>query len=310
MHIPDQMLNGKICPVTAAACAIAVVSISFFAFRSKIKPPTLKFAAVSALIFAAQMMNFPVLNGTAGHFLGATMALLLLGIPFGILSMVSVVTIQCLLFADGGLSVLGMNILNMAFFAAIPAIVLRIFFNSATENHFGKALSVFLCSWGSIVLASFMCSLELGISGTISFTKVLPSMLSVHSIIGIFEGGITVLAFYLLSHKNTDTFWKPSFIIPASVAVLIALLLSPFASTLPDGLEWVAAHYSFLHKSAPLFVSPLADYRFAPLSGEMLQTGIAGFIGVTVTFISVLCLGQAISLPEKQSEPVRVSIKK
>ncbi len=114
MHIPQNLLDGRICPVPAAVSGLCLAGAAFAAYRSAEKPDALRFAAVSAFIFAAQMMNFPISGGTSGHLLGGVLASALLGVPFGVLALALVVALQAVVFADGGLNVLGANILNMA----------------------------------------------------------------------------------------------------------------------------------------------------------------------------------------------------
>lgn len=293
MHIPDHMLNGTVCPITAAVISVAGVTAAVvLAVKSKEKPSPLKFAAVAMLVFAAQMMNFPVLNGTSGHFLGATFAVLLLGIPFGILSTAMVLVVQCLAFGDGGLTVLGVNILNMALVGAVPGAILTFIFRSKFSfNKVQKNILLFTGSWLSVVLASFFCSAELGISGTINFTTVFSSMVGVHSIIGIFEGIITVALYSVATSEKVRKSEKLSIGIFAISALIIGLVLSPFANGFPDGLEWVAEKYAFLTESAPLFASPFNDYSLSSINNEILAVGVAGFIGVIITFSAVVGLG-------------------
>ena len=118
MHIPNSMLQGTICPVTVLVSTLGIVIAAFKAFWTENRPTALRFAAITALIFAGQMMNFPINDGTSGHLLGGVLAAALLGTPFGILSMALVVTVQCLVFSDGGFIVLGANVLNMAIIGA------------------------------------------------------------------------------------------------------------------------------------------------------------------------------------------------
>ena len=101
MHIPNGMLQGGICQITAVISVMGIGLAGLRAFFTDHKPSAGKFAAITALIFAGQMMNFPINGGTSGHLLGGVLAVALLGIPFGILSMALVVTIQCLFFSDG-----------------------------------------------------------------------------------------------------------------------------------------------------------------------------------------------------------------
>ena len=170
MHIPDHMLNGQICPVTAAVSAIAVIGAAAAAFFSKKKPSAERFAAVSAFIFAAQMMNFPVKNGTSGHLLGAMIAVSLLGIPYGMLAMSIVVSLQCLVFSDGGFTVLGANVLNMALVGAgLGGVLYALFVKKLPERSLTYNLALGAAAWASLMMAAFACSVELGLSGTISF---------------------------------------------------------------------------------------------------------------------------------------------
>jgi cobalt/nickel transport system permease protein len=188
----------------------------------------------------------------------------------------------------------------MAIVGAIPGIILHFLFkNKSLLNNFQKDIFIFFGSWISIVLASFFCSLELGLSGTISLLKVMPAMVGIHSIIGIFEGIITVVLFSLLFSTKNQKSEKLSIGISIVAALIIGLVLSPFANGFPDGLEWVAEKYAFLHESAPYFVSPLADYTF-PINNEILATGFAGLLGVIITFVIVLGLGFLLKLNMKK----------
>ncbi|MBN2482766.1 MAG: energy-coupling factor ABC transporter permease [Candidatus Omnitrophica bacterium] len=281
MHIPNEMLNGTICPVTAVVSALGVGLAAFFAFRSKTKPQSAKFAAITALIFAGQMMNFPINGGTSGHLLGGVLASSLLGIPFGVLSMALVVTIQCLVFADGGFTVLGANILNMAIIGAGLGGLIY----AALNRNRDSVARVGIAAWCAVMLAALVCSIELALSGTIGFFQVAGAMLSTHAFIGIGEALITVAVCAALRFEVTAVSQRRSVTVPLIASGIIATLLSPFASGLPDGLEWVAEKYSFLHESAPAFVSPLPDYTVSAISNEMLATGLAGLIGVALTFL-------------------------
>lgn len=301
MHIPDHMLNGQICPVTAVVSAISVIGAAIAAFFSKNKPAAERFAAVTAFIFAAQMMNFPIKDGTSGHLLGAVIAVSLLGLPYGILAMSIVVCVQCLVFSDGGFTVLGANILNMAVVGAVTGgIINTVLIKRLPEMSFSRALALGAAAWTSIMAAVFACSAELGISGTISFSKVAGAMLSTHAVIGIGEALITVAACYAFNFQAVRTSDRLSAGVPVAAALVIAGTLSPFASGFPDGLEWVAAKYSFLHEAAPAFVGPLPDYTVPMITGEAFSTMLAGLIGAGVTFLVAWVSAKFILKPELQ----------
>ncbi|MFH1768838.1 MAG: energy-coupling factor ABC transporter permease [Candidatus Omnitrophota bacterium] len=285
MHIPSSMLQGGICPLTAMVSVAGVAWAAFKAYFSEHKPSSSRFAAITALIFAGQMMNFPINGGTSGHLLGGVLAVALLGIPFGILSIAVVVTIQCLVFADGGFSVLGANILNMAVIGAgFGGFVLAFLNKRFSTKPINYSLSLGIAAWISLMAAVLFCSIELAVSGTIPFSKVIGAMFGTHAFIGIGEGLITVAACFVFASESIRVSRKKSVTVPLLAAGIIAFVLSPFASGLPDGLEWVAERYQFFHEASPTFVAPLPDYTLPAVSNEILTTGLAGLAGVLITF--------------------------
>ncbi len=143
---------------------------------------------VAALIFAAQMFNFPINPGTSGHLLGGVLAAVLLGPFAGTVVMTVVLTIQTLFFADGGLLAWGANVINMAFFGCMVGYLLY----RGLKNFLPETLSIAFAAWSSVVLAALAAALEIGFSGTTGFGQVVFSMLKIHSIIGIAEALITI----------------------------------------------------------------------------------------------------------------------
>lgn len=303
MHIPDTMLQGSVCPITAALSVAGLAAATYSAMKSKDKPTSARFGAIAALIFAGQMMNFPVQYGTSGHLIGGVLASVLLGTPFGILAIALVVSIQCLVFADGGLFVLGANIFNMAIIGAgLGGILRNRMINNVNAKSWKDYSILGFTAWLSVVMAALVCSIELSISGTIPFDKVIGSMLSSHALIGIGEGIITVSFYAVLTSRSLSVSNNRNVYVPLTAAGIIGLTLSPFASGFPDGLEWVAAKYQFLHESAPVFVSPLSDYSVSIVTNEIVATGIAGLTGVFLTFaIAWLSSQMIINSRKKQS---------
>ena len=300
MHIPNAMLQGPICPVTATISVIGVAIAALVAFRSKIKPSAARFGAITALIFAAQMMNFPIQDGTSGHLLGGVLASVLLGTPFGILAVSLVVTIQCIVFSDGGFTVLGANILNMALIGAGLGGLLRMYFlDKLPVRSLQYASRLGLIAWFSVMLAALAVSIELALSGTIAFSKVVVTMLGTHTLIGIGEGLITMAACFAFAQelKPVEASKKWSVTAPLVASGVIATVLSPFASGFPDGLEWVAAKFQFLHEAAPTFVSPLPDYSVLSVSNAAISTGLAGLIGVSLTFLVAWSTAKMLAIP-------------
>ena len=278
MHIPNEMLVGAVCPVSAAMVVAGIALAARFAAKSTNKSEPLRFAAIAALIFAGQMINFPVQDGTSGHLLGGVLASAILGVPFGILAVALVVTVQALVFADGGLLVLGANVFNMALLGAGVGGLLYEFLLKRGAN---SSVALMVSGWISILLAATACSIELAVSDTIAAGKVLPAMLSVHALIGIGEALVTLILVRTFNSKNATTGqWKHA--APFLGALLTATMLSPFASTYPDGLEWVAEQYGFLKEGAPLFVAPLPDYTLPALGEGAVSTALSGFAGVVL----------------------------
>lgn len=289
MHIPQNLLDGSICPATAVVGGLCLAGAALAAHRSVEKPRPSRFAAITALIFAAQMMNFPISGGISGHLLGGVLASALLGVPFGVLALALVVTIQALVFADGGLTVLGANVLNMAVLGAGLGGLLRWGLLKKLPAGGSRVwIATALASWVSVMLAAMACAIELALVGVLPLEQVVPAMLGVHALIGVGEALITCVALALFEQPARVGAVSASrgFAVPALAALLIALCLSPFASPLPDGLEAVMAHYQVLHEAAPLFVTPLADYQVAGIAFESLSTGLAGLIGVVLTFLT------------------------
>ena len=296
MHIPNEMLQGTVCPVTVLVSAMGVVIVALKAFWSEHKPGAARFGAVTAFIFAAQMINFPIAGATSGHLLGGVLAVALLGIPFGILSIALVVTVQCLVFSDGGFMMLGANVLNMAVIGAgLGGLVHWYLTKKASVRSSRYAIGLGLAAWVSVMIAALAVSIELAASGTIAFHKVAGAMLGTHALIGIGEGLITVAAYFLLSQPILSSSPKRSVTVPLVAAGIIAVMVSPFASGLPDGLEWVAAKYQLFHDASPALVSPLPDYTIPFISSEMLTTGIAGLVGVILTFLVAQTVARALN---------------
>jgi len=296
MHIPNGMLSGAICPVTVAVSTLGIIGATLASIWAKVKPAAVRFGAVTALIFAAQMMNFPIQDGTSGHLIGGVLASALLGTPLGILSMAIVVTIQCLVFSDGGFIVLGANILNMALIGAGLGGVLRsIFLKNIPSGSIKNVLGLAGVAWLSVIAAALACSIELSIAGTVPFSTVAGTMLKAHALIGIGEGLITAVVCFVLAQEMVRTSNRWSVALPLAASGIIATMLSPFASGFPDGLEWVAGKYQFLHEASPTFVSPLPDYSVSFFSNEAVSTGLAGFIGVVVTFLIASSMAKVLS---------------
>ncbi len=198
MHIPDGFLSA---PVFAGSWGVSLGTLIYFTKRiaKKISDKTVPLLGVmSAFVFAAQMLNFPVMGGTSGHLIGGTLAAVVLGPMCGAISVSIVLIVQCFIFQDGGITALGANIFNMSLLGSfVSYYIYRGILKIVGKDKFVAAVAI--ASWSSVMLAATACSFELVFSNTVPLKIVLPSMLFVHMFIGIGEAIITsfVVAFLL-----------------------------------------------------------------------------------------------------------------
>jgi len=162
------------------------------------------FGVMAAFVFASQMFNFPVGGGTSGHFLGATLIAILLGPWASVLIMTTVLTVQCLVFQDGGITALGANIFNMGVVGGFSGYYVNTIIQLFIQGRKGTLIGSFTAAWCSIVLSAICCAIELGVSGTIPLKLGIPAMAGIHAIIGIGEGLITAATLSLLARVRPD----------------------------------------------------------------------------------------------------------
>ncbi|OGP56042.1 MAG: cobalamin biosynthesis protein CbiM [Deltaproteobacteria bacterium RBG_13_61_14] len=205
MHIPDGFVSNEIAVATFVVSAGAVTLALRQAKRTLEERQVPLLGVTAAFIFAAQMLNFPVAGGTSGHFMGAMLAALLVGPLPAILIMALVLLIQCLVFADGGITALGANIFNMGVVGAGGGyLIFRALQMALPKNRAGFMAAAGIAAWISIELAASACALELAFSGTVPLDKALPAMALVHALIGIGEALITtaVLGVVLAARRD------------------------------------------------------------------------------------------------------------
>jgi len=193
MHIPDGFLDLKTTITTAVASA-GGLGYGVKEIRKKLGDKHIPLLGVTAaFIFAAQMLNFPIAGGTSGHFLGAALAAILLGPWASLLIITVVLAVQCLGFADGGITALGANIFNMGIIGGVLTYYL-IFLplrKTLPKTKRGFLTTSAITAWASVFIASIIVALELSISGTSPLNVALPAMAGVHALIGIGEAIIT-----------------------------------------------------------------------------------------------------------------------
>ncbi len=212
MHVPDGLMH----PLVALAgwiVAIVVIALSTRILNKEFPHrmlPTM--AIIGAGIFVAQMINFPIGGGTTGHLVGAALAAILLGPLAGLVIIVTILTIQALVFGDGGITTLGLNIFNMGIIGCFMGWAV---YRAFPERY--QKLGIFLASWSVVFVGSLACAAELagsfaisggayGITGVVAF----PMMLLFHAVIGIGEGLITVGVVSYISTVSPDLLYAPT----------------------------------------------------------------------------------------------------
>jgi len=308
MHIPDGYISGPIAITSGVAAIVAVEVSAWRASRQLEEQPHMVplLATTGAFVFAAQMLNFPIGGGTSGHFLGAAAIAALLGPWNACMVMALVLTIQCFVFNDGGLTALGANIVNMGIVAGFGGyLAMRGIRAISLRGRTGYLIAAGIGSWMSVVLASAACALELAVSGTSPLAVVMSAMVGTHAIIGVGEALITtaVLSAVLASRPDILPSWTgatssgaragrrrvwPVVVGGMATALLLAFVISPFASSAPDGLEKIATEQRFVERPVGGISwthSLFTDYAAPGVKNERVSTGLAGVFGTAAIFV-------------------------
>lgn len=359
MHVPDGFIDA---PVSLAAGAVAAgaVAVALRGARHELAERTAPLAGlVAAFVFAVQMLNFPVAAGTSGHLLGGALAAILVGPWTAVLCIAVVLLMQALLFADGGLTALGVNITLMgvvtvavsyAVFRALLAVLPR---GGGGRGGLGAAAFVAAALSVPASALAFTGLYALGGTADVSLTKVATAMVGVHLLIGLGEAAITTATVASVAAVRPDLIHgaqglrrplelrtatvarpgagggagAPGADVPvaaagggtgpadepadepaapeapaagrrargrstrriwaagAAASLVLAGIVSFYASSDPDGLEKVAGDEGIAkeEKEHALSDSPLADYGVEDVTNTRLSGGLAGVIGVTAT---------------------------
>jgi cobalt/nickel transport system permease protein len=294
LHIPDGFLAV---PVVLVGWLLAILFISFALLltREQFDERQIPLMGVmAAFIFAAQAINFPILGGTSGHLLGGALAAIVLGPWAAVLVMASVIGLQGFLFQDGGLLVMGWNIMNMGVLTAFTgAAVYRLVRALLGDGRESLILGGGVGAWLSVIVAALATSLELAVSGTSPLNIVLPVMLGIHTFIGIGEAIITVGALLLVYRTRPDLLHQGASSVSqksstwVAVGLIIALIVATFsftASSDPDGLERVAEDLGFLGMTLEPVYKLLPDYTIPFIENEMVSGIFAIIVGTLVVF--------------------------
>jgi cobalamin biosynthesis protein CbiM len=197
VHVPDGFIDAPV-SLAAGAVAVAGVAVSLRGARRELDDRTAPLAGLTAaFVFAAQMLNFPVASGTSGHLLGGALAAILVGPYAGVLCVSVVLLLQALLFADGGLTALGVNVTLMAL-VTVPVGygLFRLLLRALPKSRTTAGAAAFLAALVSVPASALAFTLIYAVGGTteVPIGTVATAMLGVHLLIGIGEGVITGFA--------------------------------------------------------------------------------------------------------------------
>lgn len=322
MHMADALLAPGVAGVMYACSAVAAGRSVHKLNQQPDDKAVPVMGVMGAFVFAAQMINFTIPGtGSSGHLCGGMLLTAIVGPYAAFLTMIGVLLIQCLLFADGGLMALGANVWNMAFYGCFfGALIWRAFMRKGITRKKIIAASLLGCVL-TLQLGAFSVTLETLASGIteLPFTAFLAVMQPIHLAIGLVEGAVTAAVLVFLQEARPSLLWQAESAdsqkqpmtlrgvlgVMAVLAAVTAGLLSLFASAFPDGLEWslqrltgsteleatgsVQAFFARIQSLTAL----LPDYNLAE-SESAAGGSAAGLIGAAVVLAAVVLLGKII----------------
>jgi cobalt/nickel transport system permease protein len=246
MHIPDGFLTNR---VAVSLDAVSAAGVLYSAGRVKLEDAGRRvpiMGVLAAFVFAAQMLNFPILGGTSGHLIGGALLGILLGPMAGFLTIATVVIAQALFLQDGGLIALGANIFNIGAVTTFSGYAVFRLLGGARDTGRLRAVAGFFAGWVSLLLSAATCALQMALSGAIPLRVGLPAMVGYHAIIGVVEGGLTAGILTFLARVRPDLMdftsktrlgiaaWVGALVL---VALPAAILVLAGSSEFPDPLE-------------------------------------------------------------------------
>lgn len=259
MHMADALVSPVVAG-TMYACSGVAMGYSIKKVRLEQKPEKIPVMGVmGAFVFAAQMINFTIPGtGSSGHLCGGMLLSAVLGPEAGFLTMIGVLLVQCLLFADGGLLALGCNVWNMAFYGCfVGAMVIWKYMIKNGISRKKIVAASLLCCVLTLQLGAFSVTLETLASGIteLPFMVFMAAMQPIHLAIGLVEGLITAAVLTFIYEARPELLWgyQPGLLtgkkesrmsyrgmiaVLAASAIVIGGLVSLAASSYPDGLEW------------------------------------------------------------------------
>lgn len=302
MHIPDGFLTAR---VALSLNAVSAAGLVYAARRIKIEAagrliPVM--GMLSAFVFAAQMLNFPVLGGTSGHLVGGALLAILLGPTAGFVAMAAVVIAQALFLQDGGLIALGANLFNIGAVAVWGGYLVYRLATGSDPGPRRAAAAAFAAGWFSLEFSALSCALMLAFSGVIPLSVGLPAMCGYHALIGLAEGALTAGILSVIRSARPDLARQAASLTGVAdwvaaaglVALPYFLLILAGSSNLPDPLEGLLG-------ASEVHTAGAASGAEALLGPERLR-GYAVSAAVIVIVIALILLGRSL-LREKKEQP-------
>lgn len=327
MHMSDALITPVVGGVMLAASAGLVGHTAKRVDYESLEQKVPYMGMVGAFVFASQMINFAIPGtGSSGHIGGGLLLAILLGPHAGFLAMASILLVQALFFADGGLLAYGCNLFNLGFFTcyiAYPYIYKPIVESGFLKGRVRQIAAIMISTVIGLQLGALSVVVQTSISGLtdLPFGVFASFMQPIHLAIGLVEGAVTVaVVLYLqenrkeLIYSGTNRYgsifsYQKGVRVFAIITLVVGVFLSQFASASPDGLEWsiekVSASGSVQSESAPGFleniqaqIALLPDYGFetnyfADYTG-IVGTSLSGLTGSAITLLFVVGIGLAI----------------
>ena len=283
MHIPDNFLST---PVWAAMDAISIPSIALLVRRAsrELEEGRVPLMGVmGAFVFAAQMINFPVGVGTSGHLVGGALLACTLGPAPAVLVMTAIISLQALVFQDGGVLALGANVFNMAI-----AGVLTGYLPFKLWGARKRKAAIFTGAFLSVTVSASLALSELLISGVPMPRPVILVSLGLFLVSALIEGAITVSVVEALEKLNPTFIQKPQAISTRTITWLSGAALVAgtvgflLASTAPDGLQRLGLELGLTART--IVHAPLADYTLGSFQSTWMRRVAAGLAGLILIY--------------------------
>ena len=321
MHMANELLTPGVA-VAFGGLAAGLLALASWRTRVRFDPAKVPLMGVmGAFVFAAQMINFPVLPGTSGHLGGGVLLAVVLGPHAATLVMASILIVQCLIFQDGGLLALGTNIINLGVVPCYAGYVL--FHGLAGKRPSAGRLyaAVFVTTLVAMVAGAALVPIEVWLSGVaaVPLPKFLLVMIGLHLLVALGEAIITFLVIGYLSKVRPETLGvvaerlrsavglSSRAVVASFLVVGLALggLVSLYASEWPDALESIA---SFAEAGEGSLVTENADEMVEKVSAwqertallpDYRWTSMSGMGGALLTLLVVWVIGRGLRRPAR-----------